>query len=188
MIKNNKKEVFVTLLIILILSITSIICTYSISKSKSKDKANLYLKMTGDRQINITNKLPMSDELGKSIDESDDMKAYVNFSIKNTSDEDLDYDIYIVKDNSKSTIKNSYVKFYLTDISDTALDGFTNNMLPNYDDLLSLSDKPAGKLLYSGTIRGKTKENYKLRVWLSDTYAINTELERFNAKLSVKVK
>ena len=98
MVKNNKKEVFVTLLIILILSITSIICTYSISKSKSKDKANLYLKMTGDRQINITNKLPMSDELGKSIDESDDMKAYVNFSIKNTSDEDLDYDIYIVKD------------------------------------------------------------------------------------------
>lgn len=188
MLKNNKKEVFVTLLIILILSITSIICTYSISKSKSSSKANSSLKYDGAREISITNKLPLSDELGRSLTESDDMKSYIEFSIKNTSNEDIDYDIYLIKNKVNMEVNTNYVKFYLTDSNNNALEGFENNKLPNYDDLLSLNDIPAGKLLYSSTIKANKKEDYKLRVWLSDNYAISNEIENFKAKLSIRAK
>ena len=185
---NNKKQILYALIIVFVVSALSIAVVSFFNKGSSNADKKLSLKYNSIKSIKITNKLPISDELGKNMNENTDIKSYVTFDVVNDNDCDLDFDIYLTKKSTKHDIRGDYIKFYLTDENDNPLEGFKKNLLPSYKDLKVLNDKPASKLLYKDSIKKNSKKSYKLRVWISDSYAISDSLEEFYANLGVRSK
>lgn len=184
--KNNKKQILCALIAVFVLFVFSFVIVNLFTGSTSDKKISARFK--SDKVIKLTNKLPITDELGRSIDENTDIKSYIEFSILNPNDRDVDFEIYLTKENTAHDIVDNYIKFYLTDDNDNAVKGFEKNKLPSYKDLVVLNDKPGSKLLYKGTISKNDKNNYRLRVWVSDSYALSDDLEEFIAKVDVRMK
>lgn len=183
--KNNKKQILYAFIIVLVVSLCSIVIVSFFNKGNDE---KIDLKFSGKNNFRITNKLPISDKLGKSISENNDIKSYLEFSVENKSDKDGNFEIYVTKKDTTHNISDNYVKFYLTDDSDVALEGFNKNKIPSYKEFNVLNNKPSSKLIYSGSISKNTKENFKLRVWISDSYALTDNLEEFSATIGVRVK
>ena len=140
----------------------------------------------------LKNTIPISDTLGRNIDgEHIDkgVQGYVDFTIKNKSNELISYDIILTKQVVEGEeIKDSFVKFYLTDYEDIPFSGFNGNYVPSFADLNYLSDKPSSKLLLSDQINKNEEKKYRLRVWLSDRYSISFTEESFSVDVDVRVK
>ena len=100
----------------------------------------------------------------------------------------VNYEIYIIKEYNKSEIKGDYIIYYLSDDSNYLLKGYDSNILPSYKSLLSLSDKPYAKLLYSGSLSSEEKKNFILKTWVSDSYTISDNLEKFRVNVNIRVK
>ncbi len=159
-------------------------------KNNSIDSSALFIQFNNDDVLEVTNKLPLSDELGKNgeCEGLSDFIDCINFSIKNISSEMVSYEIYITKEYSKSEIKGDYINFYLHDDMNNSLKGFDSNIIPSYNSLLSLNDKPYSKLLYSGTLSSEEKKNFILKTWVSDSYTISDNLEKFRVNVNVRTK
>ena len=159
-------------------------------KKNSLDSSSLFIQFHNNDILEVTNKLPLSDELGKNdaCDESSDFIDCINFTVKNISSEMVNYEIYITKEYNKSEIKGDYIIYYLSDDSNYLLKGYDSNILPSYKRLLSLSDKPYAKLLYSGSLSSEEKKNFILKTWVSDSYTISDNLEKFRVNVNIRVK
>ena len=156
---------------------------------KSLNSSSLFIQFHNDDVLEVSNRLPLSNELGKKDDcgESSDFIDCINFTVKNISSEMVNYEIYITKEYNKSEIRGDYIIYYLND-GKSSLNGFDTNILPSYKSLLSLSDKPYSKLLYSGSISSEEKKNFVLKTWVSDSYTISENLEKFRVNVNVRVK
>ena len=97
-----------------------------------------------------------------------------------------DYDIYLIKKNNEKEIKENYIKFYLTDEADNPLEGYKQNSVPTYNDLLSLVNLPAARSLYSGSLKGRETQKVILRSWLSDSYAVSNEERSFSFDVNAR--
>ena len=157
---------------------------------KSLNSSSLFIQFHNDDVLEVTNRLPLSNELGKKDDcgESSDFIDCINFTVKNISSEMVNYEIYITKEYNKSEIRGDYIIYYLSDDNNNSLKGFDTNILPSYKSLLSLSDMPYSKLLYSGSISSDEKKNFILKTWVSDSYTISDSLEKFRINVNVRVK
>lgn len=141
--------------------------------------------------INIKNKLPLADEVAKyyeGIGFEENIEAYSKFSISNPNDRKITYEIYLNKQDTTSSIDSHYIKFYLTDNDNTPYKGFELNKIPSFYDFYVLNDKPGSKLLYRGTLLPLKKADFKLRMWLADTYALNSNEEDFKVDIDVRIK
>ena len=98
--KNNKKQILYAFIIVLVVSICSIVVVSFFNKGNDE---KIDLKFSGKNNFRITNKLPISDKLGKSISENNDIKSYLEFSVENKSNKDGNFEIYVTK---KDTIHN----------------------------------------------------------------------------------
>ena len=58
----------------------------------------------------------------------------------------------------------------------------------SYYDLFALNDKPGSKLLYNGTLSSGESKTFILRSWVSDTYMISSESERFGFDIEARLK
>jgi hypothetical protein len=65
---------------------------------------------------------------------------------------------------------------------------FSDDVIPNYSDLFSLTNKPKARLIYSGSIDAGKEEDFVLRSWLSDEYEINDDKEAFSFDVFVEAK
>lgn len=188
MIKANKKQFFLALFIILFLFVISFIVFYFFSKNNFIE-SNLEIEFIKGGQVNLNNTLPVSDELGKNYDgvgSSENVISYSEFYIKNETDKDQDYEIFLTKNTvNVSEISEKYIKLYLTDEKNNSIENI-KNLLPVYSNLGALNDKPDGNLLYRGKIKANSLKRFKLRVWLSDTYVINKEEEVFSFKINFR--
>lgn len=193
--RNNKKQLYAALIIVLILFILSFVLFFLFSKFNivNNSKVNqdvLNINFTKSKKINLKNTLPVSDELGKSFDGtgvSEGLQGYNEFSIKNTSSSTIRYEIYLTKNQIKGTeLSEKYIKLYLTDGNDLALKGFDNNKLPAFSSLMVLSDMPNGFLMFRGTLNSSEEKMFRLRVWLADTYAISKNEEKFSFNINVR--
>ena len=90
----------------------------------------------GDSTVQLTNKLPISDSIGKNYDGTGmekDIESYKSFSISNPNNKRIDYDIYLTKSvNEISDIRSSYIKLYLTDDKNVPVTGFDSKVIKSY--------------------------------------------------------
>jgi lipopolysaccharide export LptBFGC system permease protein LptF len=194
MFKIKKKYIIETILIILVLFLF-LMFVFFIFNNKSSGTSNssksnsISITFSDNSTFSINNILPLSDKLGSNLDISDidnGVESYSEITIYNDSDENENFDLYLTKISSNNDIGDNFIKIYLCDENDNPLELYSHNSIPTYKDLSYLSDKPDSKLLYSGVIASHSSIKYSLRVWLSDSYAMNDKDEEFNYKVQVK--
>ena len=182
----KNKKVFLTLSIIVIIILT-LGLTYALTKYVKFSSNNIsiagdiYMKLDGSNQINLTNMYPMTKDEALKLDNNS-----FNFTItgKNTSNKIIYYGISL---ESSGTIKDSDISVYLEENNNVLVDGLR---------FQSFKDNP----IYIDTIVGNTTEeftkNYTLKVWLrenvlisdTETNADYTTDEWANASISLKLK
>lgn len=195
MIKNNKKQIFVALVIVLCLFILSFVIMYlcNVGNQANHDinQDALEINFSQENKVLLNNILPVGDNLGKRFDgkgTEEGIQGYSEFELKNISEDKVNFEIYLTrKDTDTKCISENYIKCYLTDGADNALEGFHTNKIPTYKSLVVLNDKPNSKLLFKGNINSKSNLKFKLRVWLDDTYVISQNKESFEFTIGVRV-
>ena len=173
----NKKYTFIFIIFV---------CTFSIlfifflkEKKNIKNGTNDYLeiKFESNDILKINNKLPLSDVLGKSIKYEDSLNGnvgFLEFSVINKSAKTRKYNITINKRNVDSKmISDNYIKLYLTDINDNPLKGFSDNKITTYNELSYSKNNVENVVLYSDFAEKLSKNDYRLRVWVSDSYGLS---------------
>lgn len=85
-----------------------------------------------------------------------------------------------------NTLSGEYVKIYLTDTNNNPYSGY-NITVPTYDELSDSVVDSNSKTLYLGTYSGTNLiQNFRLRMWIRDTYTLDTVSETFKSKIFVK--
>ena len=179
---KNKNKVILSILGILMLVVVTVGVTYAVfTYTKLGTTENtvtagtlkfLYTENTGvGRGINISEAFPVSDELGKSYT----TENYVfDFSVEaeNSGNEEIPYEVTLRR-KSTSTLAESNVKVYLTDMTDEA---DTQIVAPTlYSDLIQTTidvGEEVEKTIYNGTVLGGEltyKKDFRLRMWIDET-------------------
>lgn len=186
---NNNRKILIFVVFIFCI-FCGVFYYFKMNNSSHGDLKSLSVKFNSSELVEIKNILPVSDKLGKKFNgrgTEEGIQGYVDFSIKNVGDVKSKFEIYITKKNNDDvSINGNYVKFYLTNGDDFALDGYSSNIIPTYDKLSFLNDKSGSKLLFRDVIKSKEKRDFKLRVWLSDSYAISKKKENFVFEIGVR--
>lgn len=190
--KKYKTQLIFSLMIVIVFFFALFLFSFLILQKR--DKSPLKVSYQTSSVLRLKDLLPVSDTLGKTFigkGTVDGVQGYVSFSIYNPTNRKISYDILLMEhDDSTSLnkIRANYVKLYLTNDIDVPFSGFDNRRLPTYSDLSVLKDEPGSKLLYRGILNGKEKENFRLRVWLSDSYSISNNQDEKNFIVDVKVR
>lgn len=183
---NKNTFLFVMSIVFFFLIIIVIVLT----KDKFNSNSNS-VSLTGTNSIHISNKLPLTDESGRTLDASnvdDDILNEIAFSVESTGDKKIasNYEVYLESDENDDTIDPNYVKVYLTDGDGKAFKDYSGNEVMTYRNLRVSKSSASGKLLYSGTIFGNQKQEFKLRIWLDETYFLSDTKKEFNGIIKVK--
>lgn len=179
--------VFLSLLA-LFLVIAIVITIENYKKSSYK----LNVKYETNAIVNLTNKLPISNEIGKNyngVGVEKGIAEYKKFTITNKNKSKVDYEIYLTKiRNEEKDIRSNYIKLYLTDEKNKPIKGFDKKQVISYYDLFSLGDKPGSKLLYGGSLNAGESKKFILRSWVADTYLLSNEEEGFGFNIDIRMK
>ena len=167
-----------------------VIIVIGLTKDKFNSNSNS-VSLTGTNSIHISNKLPLTDESGRTLDASnvnDDILNEIAFSVESIGDKNIssNYEVYLESDENDDTIDPNYVKVYLTDGDGKAFKDYSGNEVMTYRNLRVSKSSASGKLLYSGTIFGNQKQEFKLRLWLDETYFLSDTKKEFNGIIKVK--
>lgn len=191
---SGKRVLFVFCFALLILILFVFFC-YNFYQKKAKElggKQYLNVRFETSDVIGITNRLPVSDAIGKiysDVQEIDESEGYVRFSIQNTSTRKIKYQIILTKQVVDGTeLHEKFIKCYLTDENDVPMDGFREDKVLTYQDFKSVKSKESSKIIYSGSLLGESTQNLRLRLWLSDDYRLSDQLESFRVDVDVKEK
>lgn len=185
---------FLTLVLLIVIFFAAVfIFKYKFSSSSILTKSSnaVSLEFIEDNAISITNMLPVTDEVGKRIQstaDKDGVQGYFDFVVKSNVKEKVNFEVYLTKTNVEKEIEANYIKVYLTDSkTDVALDGYNRNKIPTYFDLRVAANDPGGKQIYTGTLENYSSKNFRLRMWLSDSYVISSEEKGFSVKVNLSV-
>ena len=175
------------LFLILILAFFIVINVYSYLFKKESPK----VLFSGQEEVKILSKLPITDASAKELDISNiqsDIIGYSEFSLelKTGASDEAQYEIYLTDVTGGDVFKYDYVKVYLTDENDNPYKQFGGNKVPSYTDMrISLND-PEKRILLAGTIRPSEVKKFKLRIWVADTYVLDNNEKEFKGRISVK--
>lgn len=183
---NKNMFLFVMSIVFFFLIIIVIVLTRDKFNSNSNS-----VSLTGTNSIHISNKLPLTDESGRTLDASnvdDDILNEISFSVESTGDKKIasNYEVYLESEENDDTIDPNYIKVYLTDGNRKAFKDYSGNEVMTYRNLRVSKSSASGKLLYSGTIFGNRKQEFKLRIWLDETYFLSDTKKEFNGIIKVK--
>ena len=196
---NKKKTLILSIIGLIGLIIVTIGITYAIftyTKLGTTDNTItsgtlkfLYTENTGVKTgIKLTNALPISDTQGKVLDGDNNV---FDFSIEatNTGTEAIPYEVTLRK-KSTSTLKEDYVKVYLTDRTETtekeelAVTKYSRLPQTNTD-----VGSEIEKTIYNGSVDENTtnyKKDFRLRMWVDDTEdSSNIYGKKFTAMVNV---
>lgn len=177
--KLNYREIFIIVMLIIVLLVVSLLC---FTKKNTSNKNVLSLE-TKESNLKIKNSLTVSDEIGKNNKKG---SGYSNFIVKadKLKDKAVKYEIYLKQVNSVNAINPKYIKLYLTEKS-------TNRSLlekPVTFDSLKLARTDIGaKQIYTGNIKKNESISFELKMWLADTYTINSEEKSFEIMVGVGI-
>lgn len=190
--EENKGKLYFTLIALLLIVLLVIgISVVTVTFSKKGDRVNtittgnISLDFTEDNNgITITNAMPTTDMTGKKLSKSGE---YFDFSIISnlTGYANITYEISAVKISS-STLNNNDVKLYLEKKKSGI---YTEVMKPTkFIPLSSKSDigsEEGTMVLYKETVNKTKTDNYRLRMWLSDTAEIDNISRTFTVQVAV---
>ena len=189
--KNIKIILSIVLILLLMISVVGI--TYAIfTYSKEGEVKNTvrtgnltFSYVETSSGISIENAMPISDEVGKKLDSSENGYFDFNVSCKIAGTSIIQYEVYAKKQEVKNEIEEKNVKIYLTDgTSDQPLSGYDVEV-PTYNSLKnSLSDQE-GKQLYYGSFTSSGVQKFRLRMWLKEEYNVPATGEQFKIKVNV---
>ena len=177
--KRNILVVGITLTIIILIG--SVYAFYNYRKTVeafSLISSGITARFTGgSNEINYENAYPISDEYALS---NLSKLTYVDFTVSGNAEnteEAVKYEIYLTEKDS-NTLGNEYIKIYLTDELGNAVVGPIK-----YSTLASTtnpSDNDDGRIIYEEKQKGEFEKQYKLYMWLDDSYSQNTRSETFD--------
>ena len=190
--KQVKKILILVLFLVIIIGVL-IYGNHRKNNSHSLSKNDqLFVRFESSDIVEIKNKLPVSDSLGKKFNGSgteEGVQGYLEFSISNKGKDKLYYEIIATKQAIEGKeISDKYVKLYLTNSDNDPLSGYEVNSIPVYYSFSYLSDRTSSKLLYTGIISGNSYEIIKLHMWLSDNYRVSMVPESFKIDIDVRAK
>ena len=178
--KNKKKQIIITLVAIISLIVITVGVTYAFfnyAKEGTTDNTIktgsitfLYTEVSGvGKGISLTEAYPVADSIGKvQVGEGKifDFKVTSNISMNSS----IGYQVTARK-KTGSTLANSAVKVYLTEVSGTEQE----LLLSKYSELSQTDKVDISKyderILYEGTVPANTanyEKNFRLRMWVSD--------------------
>ena len=190
--KGVSKKIVIISFIIVLLVVGIVIGAFIIHNNipvevveETLDGGKISLTYSDDQNLFvIENAIPTSDVVGKAYDSAD---LFFDFTVKSTLEEAnaIDYDIILVKDESVSNALDSNIKIYLEKEKNGTFVSAGNPIIfeKNY------SDDELGTVLmklYSFSRNSSGSDNYRLRMWLSDTAIFNPgQAQNFGVKIAV---
>lgn len=175
-----KDSTFILLLVIVLFFVIINMVPFILKATNKND-----VKFVGESEIKVLNTFPISDETGKIIKSLNVKEGLIGESVFKVvglgdSSKDAEYEIYLVADKSNK-IKGDYIKVYLTnnDKNRTPFNYYGGALVPVYRDLVVSDVDPAGRVIYSGVIKGGEEKEFLLRIWLSESYSLLEEEEEF---------
>ena len=179
--KNDSKEILFSILGIFILVILVIGVSFAaFSFSQTGEKTNTIttgiISMTysePNNGINLVNALPITDKQGKVLSGTNNVFDFtVDTTINGTGNTTINYAITGVSSNS--TVDDSAIKIYLTNMDDNA---DSEILAPTKISSLTTTTgneaykAPSGEfILSSGTMNSSSSHKYRLRMWVADDY------------------
>lgn len=192
--ENKDKKIVISIILVLLLFISVIGITYAVfifaKEGKRENVINTgsitFSYTETSNGISLTNALPISDNIGKTLDNSGS-NGYFDFNVscKIVGTTAIKYEIYSEEQSVSNPIDSSFVKMYLTDgTSDRPISGYDGEV-PTYNMLPTSSIKDGAKRLYYGSFNTTGGQSFRLRMWLSDKYSIPTTSQQFKIKVNV---
>ncbi len=200
---KSKKVISIVLtmsLILVIIGVTYAAFIYSKEGTKENKvttgKINFVYNETTNG-IEISNALPMEDDEGKLIKETDEnaTRGYFDFNVEATlgGNTTIPYYVYAVDTtDAENKLDPKYVKMYLTDQSDTPYDNY-KEVVPTFDDLEDIKREDEGKevkgkLLYQDVANKTETKYFRLRMWVREDYDVTGEEKTFKLRVDVSTE
>ena len=192
--KHGSSTLFISISLILLSICVFIGCLFLYFHSNdaaSKNATIIFSSSDDSSLLTMDSSMPVTDAIGKqlSFTPNQTKHGYSEFSISSNMEgmDEIKYEIYAKNIGVSTEIATNYVKLYLTDAdTDQPVEGF-NQKVPTYRDLKVAVSNPAGKKIYTGVLKKGETKNFRLRMWLADTYPITEEVRSFGILLYVKV-
>ena len=191
---NNSKQVLlsvlgVAILVVAVVGVSFAAFTFSQTGNVENKITTGIISMTytePQNGINLTNALPMTDAVGKALNEEN---QYFDFTVSAniTGTTTINYAITASKE-EESTLPDTAVKVYLTDMDGTA---DTQILAPTKVSALQkttsdVSGAPNDQYkLTSGTFNTTTTKKYRLRMWVADDYQVTGASATYKLRVNV---
>lgn len=193
----NKKNLFkkINTFIVSFCVLILVVLVYKTSDILLSNSLNDYFKLNKKTSNYISFNYAGGDI--NSIYQLDSPKIYSDFKGKKFVNNYYDFSINVPKGKDKTSkinydillkdlgndLEDKFIKVYLTDSNNSALEGFKNTV-PVYSAFLNDSD---GKIIYSGTLDNNDDSKFRLRIWISDMYK-GKRNKNLAFQIKVKVK
>ena len=188
---NRILLIFLVLLLLILVGITYALFTYSKEgnvKNTVKTGSLTFSFTETSNGISLENAMPMSDEVGKLLEPSKYNNGYFDFNVSCAiaGTDRIQYEVYAIKEQVENELAEKYVKIYLTDgTTDKPLSGYDIDV-PTFYSLKDSTSKEGAKQLYYGTFTSSGIQTFRLRMWISEDYAIPSSSENFKIKVNVE--
>ena len=157
----------------------------------------------GQKGISITNAMPVSDDVGKTITAEDPKSGSIteggagvfDFNVNATINGSvtIKYDIMAVK-KGESTLEDQYAKLYLQKSDAATMASPSDAQVPITYDKLSEASSAAtdagkglqnAKLLHTDTFTASATHYYRLRMWVDNSYKVDKTARTFTVTVNV---
>ena len=180
---NELSGIFWIILIIICLVLAVFVGFLFVEFGKQKDividkeehGGNIVLNYTNNiTGLYITKVVPTNDAIGVKLN---DEGQYFDFAIDTKLDNatSIDYEISVIKDNKKSTIPDSDIRIYLEkENSGTYSKVFGPSAFKGIKEESELGSQVGSMILNKVTTKKSVVDNYRLRMWLSDSSTLQS--------------
>ena len=138
--------------------------------------------------ITLTNAMPMNDATGMALENTNEYFDFsVSATINGSGSTTINYAITAVTEPG-STLTDDYVKVYLTNM---ASDADTQILAPTVVSSLPTTSSDASGapddqyILEDGTFTTNSTNEYRLRMWVADNYAVTGSSETYTLRVNV---
>ena len=193
---NNSKQVLLSVLGVAILVVAVVGVSFAaFSFSQTGVRTNTITTGTinmsysePESGITLTNAMPMSDDTGKALSSANETFDFtVTATINGSGTTTINYAVTAVTEPG-TTLDDDYVKVYLTNMASDAdseiLAPTVVSSLPKTSS--DASGAPDGQfILDDGTFTTNATNEYRLRMWVADNYAVTGSSETYTLRVNV---
>lgn len=191
--KGNKNFTYLIIgLCVLFLIILIVCCVVFFNRkeevvNKNKKGGEVTLSYTDDLNVfSITNAVPTTDAVAMVSNGAD---TYFDFSVNTEIYEanKIDYEIYVEKYGNTPTISDNDIKIYLEKQNSGTFESvFEPSAFEPLKAKSELGTPRGAMVIYKDSANNDLTENYRLRMWLSDTAIVNPgTIPSYTIKVSV---